>query len=106
FAMAYFMSYAFRTINVVIAPDLVRDLQISNADLGLLSSAYFVGFGMTQIPLGLALDRFGPRITEAWVMTLAVIGAIIFALAENFNTLILLWRVYRDSNPMVWSLAH
>ena len=89
FAMAYFMSYAFRTINVVIAPDLVRDLQISNADLGLLSSAYFVGFGMTQIPLGLALDRFGPRITEAWVMTLAVIGAIIFALAEDFNTLVI-----------------
>jgi predicted MFS family arabinose efflux permease len=83
------MSYAFRTINVVIAPDLVRDLQISNADLGLLSSAYFIGFGMTQIPLGLALDRFGPRITEFWVMSLTVIGAIIFALAENFTTLVM-----------------
>ncbi len=89
FAFAYFMSYAFRTINVVIAPDLVRDLQISNADLGLLSSAYFIGFGMTQIPLGLALDRFGPRITEFWVMSLTVIGAIIFALAENFTTLVM-----------------
>jgi predicted MFS family arabinose efflux permease len=89
FAFAYFMSYAFRTINVVIAPDLVRDLQISNADLGLLSSAYFVGFGITQIPLGLALDRFGPRSTEAWVMSFAVIGAIIFALAENFTTLVM-----------------
>lgn len=88
FALAYFMSYAFRTINVVIAPDLVRDLQINNADLGLLSSAYFIGFGMTQIPLGLALDRFGPRITEVWVMTLAVVGAVLFALAENFNTLV------------------
>ena len=89
FAFAYFMSYAFRTINVVIAPDLVRDLQISNADLGLLSSAYFIGFGMTQIPLGLALDRFGPRITEFWVMSLTVIGAIIFALADNFTTLVM-----------------
>ncbi len=89
FAFAYFMSYAFRTINVVIAPDLVRDLQISNADLGLLSSAYFIGFGMTQIPLGLALDRFGPRITEFWVMSLTVIGAIIFAFAENFTTLVM-----------------
>lgn len=88
FAFAYFMSYAFRTINVVIAPDLVHDLRLNNADLGLLSSAYFIGFGMTQIPLGLALDRFGPRITEAWIMLLAVIGALIFAIAENFTTLV------------------
>ena len=89
FAFAYFMSYAFRTINVVIAPDLVKDLGLNNADLGLLSSAYFIGFGATQIPLGLALDRFGPRITEAWVMTLAVIGASIFAIAEDFITLVM-----------------
>jgi len=83
------MSYAFRTINVVIAPDLVKDLGLNNADLGLLSSAYFIGFGATQIPLGLALDRFGPRITEAWVMTLAVVGALIFAIAEDFTTLVM-----------------
>ena len=89
FAFAYFMSYAFRTINVVIAPDLVNDLGLNNADLGLLSSAYFIGFGATQIPLGLALDRFGPRITEAWVMILAVIGALIFAIAEDFTTLVM-----------------
>ena len=89
FAFAYFMSYAFRTINVVIAPDLVNDLGLNNADLGLLSSAYFIGFGATQIPLGLALDRFGPRITEAWVMTLAVVGALIFAIAEDFTTLVM-----------------
>ena len=89
FAFAYFMSYAFRTINVVIAPDLVKDLGLNNADLGLLSSAYFIGFGATQIPLGLALDRFGPRIKEAWVMILAVIGALIFAIAEDFTTLVM-----------------
>jgi len=89
FAFAYFMSYAFRTINVVIAPDLIKDLGLNNADLGLLSSAYFIGFGATQIPLGLALDRFGPRITEAWVMILAVIGALIFAIAEDFTTLVM-----------------
>jgi MFS family permease len=74
---------------VVIAPDLVKDLGLNNADLGLLSSAYFIGFGATQIPLGLALDRFGPRITEAWVMTLAVVGALIFAIAEDFTTLVM-----------------
>ena len=40
FAAAYFLSYALRAINAVIAPALMADLQLSNADLGLLSSAY------------------------------------------------------------------
>ena len=89
FAMAYFISYAFRSINAVIAPDLIRDLQINNAQLGLLSSAYFIGFGAMQIPLGIALDRFGPKLTEICLMLLAVLGAAIFASAENFYSLVI-----------------
>lgn len=60
FAAAYFLSYAFRAINAVIAPALMADLQLSNADLGLLSSAYFVGFACLQLPLGVWLDKYGP----------------------------------------------
>jgi len=37
FAAAYVLSYAFRAINAVIAPALMEDLQLSNADLGLLT---------------------------------------------------------------------
>ena len=64
FAFAYILSYAFRSVNAVIAPELVSDLQISNAQLGLLSAAYFIGFSAMQIPLGYAMDRFGVRRTE------------------------------------------
>jgi sugar phosphate permease len=43
FAFAYILSYAFRSVNAVIAPELMADLKISNAQLGLLSAAYFIG---------------------------------------------------------------
>ena len=88
FAFAYFISYAFRSINAVIAPELINDLHLSNAQLGLLSAAYFVGFGVTQIPVGLCLDRFGPRLTEMTLMMLAIIGALIFSLADDFISLV------------------
>ncbi|MCU0591134.1 MAG: MFS transporter, partial [Desulfobacterales bacterium] len=61
FALAYFLSYLFRVVNAVIAPNLAADLQIGPADLGLLTSAYFVSFAAFQLPLGVLLDRFGPR---------------------------------------------
>jgi len=89
FALAYIISYAFRSINAVISPELIRDLHLSHTELGFLSSAYFIGFGMTQIPVGLALDRFGPRATEMALMSFAIIGALIFAVADQFLTLVI-----------------
>lgn len=88
FAAAYFLSYAFRAINAVIAPALTADLQLSNADLGLLSSAYFVGFASLQLPLGVWLDKYGPRRTESALLVFAALGAAIFA---SSSTLTGLW---------------
>lgn len=93
FAFAYFISYAFRSINAVIAPELVNELHINNSQLGLLSAAYFFGFGVTQIPLGLCLDKFGPRRTEISLMVLAIMGALIFSYANDFLSL-LIGRVF------------
>ena len=93
FACAYFISYAFRSINAVIAPELINDLHISNSELGLLSAAYFVGFGATQIPVGLCLDKFGPRRTEISLMAFAILGALIFSFADSFLGL-LIGRVF------------
>jgi predicted MFS family arabinose efflux permease len=89
FACAYFISYAFRSINAVIAPELINELHISNSQLGLLSAAYFIGFGATQIPVGLCLDKFGPRLTEMSLMMLAILGALIFSYADDFSSLLI-----------------
>ena len=83
FAFAYFLSYAFRAVNAVIAPELMADIQISHSELGLLSSAYFVGFAVMQIPIGLALDRYGARKTESVLLLLALLGSAIFAYADS-----------------------
>jgi Arabinose efflux permease len=83
FAFAYVLSYAFRSVNAVIAPELMADLKISNAQLGLLSAVYFIGFSAMQIPLGIALDKFGVRRVESVLLLIALMGTIIFALAES-----------------------
>lgn len=79
FSLGYFLSYALRAINAVIAPPLLSEMQLSNADLGLLSSAYFVSFAAMQLPLGVWLDRYGSRRTEAALLLVAALGAAIFA---------------------------
>lgn len=87
FAAAYFLSYALRAINAVIAPVLSADLQLTNADLGFLSSAYFVGFGSMQLPIGVWLDRFGSRRTESALLLFGAVGAAVFASSSSLGGL-------------------
>ena len=89
FAAAYSLSYLYRSVNAVIAPDLVRDFALSPAQLGLLTSAYFLAFAAFQLPLGLLLDRFGPRRTDAALLLIAASGAAVFAFASDLPSLIL-----------------
>ncbi len=89
FALGYFLSYIYRVVNAVIAPDLVTELGLDASDLGLLTSTYFLTFAAFQIPLGMLLDRFGPRRTESVLLLFAAAGAFVFALAPNTTTLII-----------------
>ncbi len=79
----YVVSQFFRASHAVVAPDLVRELGLTPDDLGLLTGAFFVSFGAAQIPIGMLLDRFGPRRTVSSLLLLAVVGAVLFARADG-----------------------
>lgn len=87
FASAYLLSYALRSVNAVVGPVLVVDLQLSNTDLGLLTAAYFIGFSVMQLPLGVWLDKYGARRTEACLLAIGVLGCLIFAASSSFTAL-------------------
>ena len=89
FALGFFLSYLFRTVNAVIAPDLARDIGVDPASLGLLTSAYFLSFAAFQLPLGVLLDRYGPRRVEATLLLFAAAGAFVFARAETLTGLMI-----------------
>ncbi|HLB13361.1 MAG TPA: MFS transporter [Burkholderiales bacterium] len=88
FACGYYFSYFFRTVNAVIWPDLVRDVGVDANRLGLLTSAYFLAFAAFQLPLGVLLDRFGPRRVNAGLLVVAACGALVFGAAEALPGLI------------------
>lgn len=87
FALGYYLSYLLRTVNAVISPDLTRELGLTAADLGLLTSTYFFAFGLAQIPVGIALDRYGPRRVEAALLLITALGGVLFATGDSLPTL-------------------
>lgn len=87
FAAGYFMSYLLRAVNAVVAPDLVREMSLTPGQLGLLTAAYLGAFALFQLPLGVLLDRYGPRRVQAALLVAAAIGAALFAIGSNVWTL-------------------
>lgn len=88
FAFAYFLSALLRAVTATLAPVFSQELGLRAADLGLLAGAYFFGFAAVQLPLGRALDRFGPRRTLLALLAVAVLGCAAFAAAGSLAALI------------------
>ncbi len=84
FASGYFMSYLLRAVNAVVAPDLVRDAGLTPSQLGLLTAAYLGAFAIFQLPLGVFLDRYGPRKVQSALLCVAGLGCLAFAAAPGF----------------------
>src|SRR3546814_470353 len=89
FAGGYYLSYLYRSVNAIIAEPLVRDIGLDAADLGLLTAAYLLAFALSQVPLGVLLDRFGPRRVQACLILSAALGAFVFSRGTTRETLLL-----------------
>jgi MFS family permease len=87
FGLGYFLSYLVRAVNAVVAPDLVAEIGLSASELGLLTAAYLFAFACFQLPLGLLLDRYGPRRVQIVLLTVAALGAALFAAGSSTLTL-------------------
>jgi MFS family permease len=88
FAAGFLLSFFFRSVNAVISPELTRELALTPASLGLLTSAYFMVFAAVQIPAGMLLDRYGPRRVEPVLLAIAGTGSLLFAVADDVPGLV------------------
>lgn len=81
------LSQFYRSSNGVIAPDLMQELSLTADDIGVLSGSFFIVFAALQIPIGLLLDRWGPRNVVSGMLTLAVLGSLVFAFSSTMTGL-------------------
>ena len=88
FAFTYFLSALLRAVTATLAPVFSAELGLRASDLGLLAGAYFLGFASMQLPLGTALDRYGPRRTLLTLLSVAVLGCAAFAMTNQLATMI------------------
>ncbi|GAA5335002.1 MULTISPECIES: MFS transporter [Thermus] len=89
FTLGYFLSYFYRSANAVLSKDLSQDLGLGPAELGFMTSLFYLAFAAVQLPLGGFLDRMGPRVVTPALLLVAALGSVVFALAPSFPVLAL-----------------
>jgi MFS family permease len=89
FALAYFCSTLVRAVTATLSPALTQEFSLEARDLGLLAGGYFLGFAATQLPLGVWLDRYGPKRVILGFLALAAMSCLAFSAATSFTGLLL-----------------
>ncbi|QCI67177.1 MFS transporter [Phreatobacter stygius] len=82
-SLAYIISIFFRLFLSVLATRIMADMRIGATELAVMSSSWFVTFAVMQLPVGWALDRFGPRRTVLPLMLVGAVGVCLFPFAPN-----------------------
>jgi MFS family permease len=77
FSLGFILSCLFRTMNTVLISSLENTVHFSTTQLGFITSVYFLAQGMFQIPLGILLDKFGPKNVQIILLLIASIGLIL-----------------------------
>ncbi len=82
-AFFYFYENSLQVSQSVMIDLLLRDLHTHAAALGVLSSFYFIGYALIQIPVGLIIDRYGIRRPLLYAVLCCGFGAVLFAHAHD-----------------------
>jgi MFS family permease len=81
--MFFFYAWVLRVFPSVIVDELMRDFAVGGAVVGHLSALYFYGYAGMQIPVGLLLDRFGPRRLMTVAAAVCALGCLTFATSQG-----------------------
>jgi predicted MFS family arabinose efflux permease len=83
-----FLNQAVRTVTAVIGPEIATEFGLSASDLGLLAAVMFAAYACAQIPVGVALDRYGAGVVQAVLGVTIAVGSALFAVADGFAGLV------------------
>ena len=88
-AFFYAYQYILRVMPSVLLDDFMRQFHMNSFIFGQFSGVYYLGYSAMHIPLGIFLDRFGPRLVMPICIILTVVGLLPILFSDNWVHLII-----------------
>lgn len=80
----YAYQYILRVMPNIMYDDIISQFQIDATIFGQLSGIYYIAYSLVHLPIGVLLDRFGPKKVMPICILLMVIGLMPIIFAENW----------------------
>ncbi len=84
-AMFYFYKGMVVVSPSIMTEDLMRAFSVNGFALGVLAAWYYNAYAAMQIPLGIIMDRFGPKRVLVFSASLCSIGCFLFSSADTIQ---------------------
>ncbi len=79
----FFYKYLIQVSPSVMTVDLMKVFQVNGAGLGNLSAFYFYAYVVMQIPVGILLDKYSPRLVTTGAIFICSISTLVFSQANT-----------------------
>lgn len=101
---AYFSTYICRLNFSIVSPELVKNNVLSEAQIAVVSSAFFICYGIGQLFSGILGDKASPRLLVfLGTFISALSNILIFLFSKSYIALTFLWGINGIVQSLVWS---
>jgi predicted MFS family arabinose efflux permease len=80
----YSYQYVLRVLPSIIFDDIMQKFDINAATFGQFSGVYYIGYSLMHVPVGILLDRYGPRKVMSGCILLTVVGLLPLIFADHW----------------------
>lgn len=80
----YAYQYILRVMPNIMLDDIMLRFNVGAAAFGQFSGIYYIGYTLLHMPIGLMLDRFGPRKVMSGCILFTTLGLLPLIMAENW----------------------
>lgn len=80
----YAYQYVLRVMPSILMEDIVKKFSLSPESFGQFSGVYYLGYSLMHLPVGIFLDRFGPRKVLPFLIACTSLGLLPILYADSF----------------------
>ena len=80
----YAYQYIIRVMPNIMLGDIMNQFHMDAAVFGQFSGVYYIGYSLMHLPIGIMLDRYGPKNVMSGCILLTVVGLLPILFAEHW----------------------